>query len=107
MAMGSTGTVNITPEMMQNALAAVEDYRTKSANLNKELGETVENLIPANFSGSAADGFKFFYTSKIEPAVGEELTKLLNTLKDMFDATLKAIPGDQGIDEQLASENRK
>jgi hypothetical protein len=28
MAMGNTGTVNITPEMMKNALSAIEDYRT-------------------------------------------------------------------------------
>ena len=107
MAMGSTGTVNITPEMMQNALAAVEDYRTKSANLHTQLTETVDNLIPGSFSGSAADGFKFFYTDKIEPAVVEELNKLLDILKQIFEETLKAIPGSEGLDEQLASGNRQ
>ena len=31
MAMGSTGTVNITPEMMTNAMSIIDEYRLISA----------------------------------------------------------------------------
>lgn len=107
MAMGKTGTVNITPEMMTNALSVIEDYRTLTGNLHTQLSDEVSNLIPGSFSGNAADGFKFFYDDKIEPAVGEGLTKLLDALRDICQGTLDAIPQVDGLDDQLASENKK
>lgn len=107
MAMGSTGTVNITPEMLKNALSVIEEYQTKTNELHTRLTNTVEALIPANFSGNAAEGFKFFYTNKIDPAVGESLTKLITALHDIVQGTLEAIPDTDGLDDQLAEENKK
>lgn len=107
MAMGSTGTVNITPEMLRNALNVIEEYQTKTTNLHNQLSDTVNTLIPADFSGSAADGFKDFYTNKIEPAVGEGLTQLIKALHDIVQGTLEAIPDTNGLDDQLGEENRK
>lgn len=107
MAMGSTGTVNITPEMLRNALKVIEEYQTKTTNLHNQLSDTVNTLIPADFSGSAADGFKDFYTNKIEPAVGEGLTQLITALHDIVQGTLEAIPDTNGLDDQLGEENRK
>lgn len=107
MAMGSTGTVNITPEMMKQALDAIEEYQKQAVSLHDQLTETVNGLIPSSFSGSAADGFKVFYDTKIEPVVGEDLTKLLDALRDMCQGILDAIPGGNGIDEQLGTGNRQ
>ena len=107
MAMGSTGTVNITPEMMRNALSIIEDYRAKTTNLHNQLTDEVNNLIPGSFSGNAAEGFKFFYTDKIEPAVGDGLTKLLDALRDICQGTLEAIPDADGLDDQLGDGNKK
>ncbi|HHX57495.1 MAG TPA: WXG100 family type VII secretion target [Clostridiales bacterium] len=107
MAMGSTGTVNITPEMMRNALTVIEEYQTKTNNLHTQLTETVDTLVSTNFSGNAADGFKFFYDDKIVPAVGEGLTKLITALHDIVQGTLEAIPDSEGLDDQLADGNRK
>lgn len=108
MAMGSTSTVNITPEMMNNALNVISDYRTKTVDLHTQLSDTVTTLIPGNFSGNAADGFKIFYENKIEPAVGEGLTKLLDSLQKMCEGILEAIPKDSvGLDDLLAEENKK
>ena len=107
MAMGQTGTVNITPEMMKNALSVIEDYRTKTDNLHNQLSEEVAGLIPGSFSGSAAEGFKYFYTEKIDPAVGEGLTQLLNALHDMCQGILEAIPDNDGLDDQLGEGNRQ
>lgn len=60
MAMGSTGTVNITPEMLRNALNVIEEYQKETNNLHTRLTDTVNSLIPGSFSGNAAEGFKFF-----------------------------------------------
>lgn len=107
MAMGSTGTINITPEMMRNALSVIEEYQTKTNNLHTQLTNTVNTLIPNSFSGNAAEGFKYFYTNKIEPAVGDSLTKLITALQDMVQGTLEAIPDTDGLDDQLAEGNKK
>ena len=107
MAMGSTGTVNITPEMMTNAMSIIDEYRAETGSLYTRLSDEVAGLIPANFSGSAAEGFQFFYTDKIEPAAGEGLTKLLDALYQICEGILKAIPAENGLDDQLGEGNRK
>lgn len=107
MSMGSTGTVNVTVAMLNQALNAVSDYRQTTTNLHTQLGETVSNLIPASFSGSAAEGFKTFYSSKIDPTVGESLTKLLESLDAILNGIKDAIPEAAGIDEKLSEENKK
>ena len=107
MAMGSTGTVNITPVMMTNAMSIIDEYRAETGNLYTRLSDEVAGLIPANFSGSAAEGFQFFYTDKIEPAAGEGLTKLLDALYQICEGILKAIPAENGLDDQLGEGNRK
>lgn len=107
MAMGSTGTVNITPEMMTNAMSIIDEYRSQTNDLYTRLSEEMSGLIPGNFSGSAAEGFQFFYTDKIEPAAGEGLTKLLDALYQICEGTLKAIPAESGLDDQLGEGNRK
>ena len=91
MAMGSTGTVNITPEMMTNAMSIIDEYRAETGNLYTRLSDEVAGLIPANFSGSAAEG----------------LTKLLDALYQICEGILKAIPAENGLDDQLGEGNRK
>lgn len=107
MAMGKTGTVNITPEMMRNALKAIEDYKGKADSYHTNLTTTVESLIPGNFSGNAAIGFKSFYTEKIEKAIGESLDKLIKALNDIMQGTLEAIPDTDGLDDKLGEGNKK
>jgi len=106
MAMGSTGTVNITPEMMRNALNVIEEYKTKTNSLHTQLTDAVTSLIPGSFSGSAAEGYMAFFNSSIEPAVGEGLTNLLKALEDIVQGTLEAIPDTDGLDDQLGEGNK-
>lgn len=107
MAMGSTGTVNITQKMMTDIKSAVEEYRGKANALATELEEQVNGLIPENFSGAAADGFKVFYNNNIVPANGEGLTNLLKAIDDIAQGILDAIPGASGLDDQLADGNQQ
>jgi len=107
MAMGKSGTVNITPEMMRNALNVISEYRENTNNLHTQLTSTVDGLIPGSFSGSAADGFKYFYNNTIEQNVLDGLTKLIEALKQIMEGTLQAIPDTDGLDDQLGDGNRQ
>lgn len=107
MAMGSTGTVNVSPEMIKNALKAIDDYRTVASAEYTTLNDTVTGLIPTSFSGSAATGFSTFYTNKIEPLTGKNLTDLLNALEEICNGILSAIPAAEGVDEKLAEGNNQ
>lgn len=105
--MGSTGTVNISKAMMDAAVQAINDYQTAITGLNGRLQSEIDGLIPSSFSGSAAQGFHDFYENNICPNVGENLTKMLGSLKDICDSVKAQIPGDeQGVDEQLGQGNK-
>ena len=105
MAMGSTGTVNISQKMMTDIKSAVADYRGKAKALQERLDSEVNGLIPGSFSGAAAEGFKFFYTNNIVPANGEGLENLLKVIDDIAQGALEALPGGNGLDDQLAEGN--
>lgn len=106
--MGSTGTVNITHEMIQNAVQAVENYQNTVSTLNGRLENEVNTLIPSSFSGSAAISFRdSFYANNIVPNVGKNLTSMLKALTDICNAIKDQIPGaDQGVDDQLGQGNQ-
>ena len=107
MAMGITGTVNITQKMMTDIKDAVSEYRGKAKALEERLDSEITGLIPNSFSGAAADGFKYFYTKNIVPANGEGLENLLKAIDDIAQGTLDAIPGGNGLDDQLADGNKQ
>ena len=107
MAMGSTGTVNITQKMMTDIMNAGSDYRGKAKSLQERLDSEVKSLIPGNFSGAAAQGFEDFYKNNIATANGEGLDNLLKAIDDIAQSTLDAIPGGSGLDDQLADGNRQ
>lgn len=105
--MGSTGTVNITHAMMDAAVQAISNYQTAINGLNGELKAEIDGLIPSSFSGSAAQGFKAFFDNNICPNTGENLTKMLDSLKSICDAIKAQIPGDtDGVDDQLGQGNQ-
>ena len=106
--MGSAGIVNITHEMITNAKNAVQAYRDTAEGLHGRLDATVSNLIPGNFSGSAATGFNTFYHETVEKVIGEKkdtLGQMLDSLVAMLDGIQDAIPADKGVDEELGKGN--
>lgn len=106
--MGSTGTVNITHAMMDNAVQAINDYQDTITSLNQRLSTEVTTLIPSSFSGSAASSFRdVFYVNSIEPNIGENLTKMLQALTDICNVIKAQIPGESdGVDDQLGQGNK-
>ena len=108
MAMGSTGTINMTAKMISDIKAAVEDYRGKADALATNLASEISGLIPANFSGAAAEGFRSYYDSNIaEQLIGQSLKQLLDSIDQIADSISDAIPGAPGVDDQLGEGNRQ
>lgn len=104
--MGSTGTVNVAASMMNAAIRAIEEYQATVTTLNGKLKTEVDGLIPSSFSGDAAEGFKVFYSTKVAPNAGENLTKMLDGLKQICEAVKKQIPETEGVDDQLGQVNK-
>lgn len=107
MAMGSTETINITSKMMDDIKQAVSDYRSTANELKQQLNDEINGLVGVSFVGAAADGFKTFYTKNIVPANGEGLDKLLSAIDQIADAAKDALPGGNGLDEQLGNGNKQ
>ena len=105
--MGSTGTVNITPEMMEAAVKAITEYRTTTEALHTSVEEEVTSLTASDFTGSASTGFVNFYTNNIKPATGKSLTDVLDTLEQICNSIKSAIPDIEGVDEQLGTANNQ
>lgn len=103
--MGKTGTVNITPEMMDAAVKAITEYRTTTGTLHTSVETEVSNLISSDFTGSASTGFVNFYTNNVEKAIGKGLTDILTTLEEICKSIKSGIPDIEGVDEQLATAN--
>jgi uncharacterized protein YukE len=105
--MGTTGTINMTKDMMDKAISAIDTYQTSITTINTELDNEIKGLIPSSFSGAAATGFNTFYTNNIQPNTGENLKKMLDSLRDICNTIKKQIPGDQeGVDDKLAEGNK-
>lgn len=107
MAMGTTGTINISVKMMDDIKTAVSEYRTTTNALKDQLESEVNGLVGVSFVGEAANGFKDFYNKNIVPANGEGLKSLLDAIDQIADGAKNAIPGGDGLDDQLAEGNRQ
>ncbi len=103
--MGKTGTVNITPEMMDAAVKAIESYRSTTDSLYTNVNDEVTNLTGNDFTGSASAGFVNFYTNNVEKAIGQGLIDILTTLEDICKGIKSGIPDVEGVDEQLGTAN--
>ena len=98
---------DITKAMMDAAIKAVDDYQSQVTGINSELQSEIDGLIPSSFSGAAANGFKAFYDTSILPNVTDNLTKMLDSLKEICNTIKMQIPGDdQGVDDQLGQGNQ-
>lgn len=105
--MGAAGEINIKNEMMTQAMQAIATYQESVKNTYKTLTETVEG-VKGSFEGAASKGYQNFYETQIkamlEPETGN-LAKLLSVLNDICDSALKQLPGDEGVDAELAKIN--
>lgn len=113
MAMGNTGTVNITPEMIKSALSAIDEYEATVKSVYSKLESTMNELIPGNFSGNAAQGFRQFFDDNIANLADTNIesagvSQIIKLLREIVNGISDAIPKEtDGLDDQLAAENTK
>ena len=106
MAMGSTGTVNMTAQMFKDMITAVEEYKKTTDSLKEALDGQVTGLVGTDFVGAAANGWQSFYNANIVPANGEGLDSLTKAITDIAQSCMDAIPGGNGLDDQLGEGNQ-
>lgn len=107
--MGTEGTINITSEMMQKAKDAITAYQDIISTAYSDLTQTVDG-IKESFTGAAGNGYRTFYETQIKTMFEKEsgtLDKHLAVLTDICDSALSQLPGDNGIDEELAKVNNQ
>lgn len=80
----------LTHAIITSATEKVDTYVTTANGLFEELSGVIANLTSTNFTGDASDGYKFFYTEKVVPALTENLTdpasSLTASIKSMLDS---------------------
>lgn len=90
-----------------NAKQAVADYAVKANAEFEELSSTINSLRAAQFIGDASDGYYDFFTTKITPALTDNLTganSIISGINSLLDAVEQTLL-DQ-VDPKLGEGNR-
>lgn len=98
----------LTKQIITNSEAAVDTYVTTVRGLNDELEGILNGLMPTNFSGDAATGFKEFYTLKVLPAITTNLTEAQGSLPASLKSMLESIQTQllDTVDPDLGENNK-
>lgn len=93
--------------MIQSAQASVDSYISQVQALNSELEGVINGLIPSGFEGDAAEGYKSFYTTKIVPAIDDNLIASGNSLTASIKQMLEDIQMQllNTVDPQMGENN--
>ena len=94
----------LTHEIITNATASVNTYSSTANGLFEELGGVVSALVSQNFTGDASDGYNDFFTTKVTPALTENLESLTSSINSMLESIQTQLL-DQ-VDPQLGNTNR-
>lgn len=94
--------------IISNATETVNSYITTVNGLNDELAGIISTLTTANFIGDASDGYKYFYTEKVLPAITQNLVdpsaSLTASIKNMLESIQTQLLDT--IDTQLGENNQ-
>lgn len=98
----------LTSAIVDSAKGAVDSYVTTIGDLNDELQGIINTLTGSNFNGDAANGYNEFYTTKVLPAITENLTAQGNSLTASIKTMLDNIQQQllNTVDPQLGENNR-
>lgn len=98
----------LTSAIVDSAKGAVDSYVTTVGGLNDELQGIINTLTGSNFNGDAANVYNEFYTTKVLPAITENLTAQGNSLTASIKSMLDNIQQQllNTVDPQLGENNR-
>ncbi|MBE6843094.1 MAG: hypothetical protein E7510_09750 [Ruminococcus sp.] len=97
----------LTSAIVENAKSSVDTYVSTIDGLNNELEGVINTLTGTNFIGDASNGYKAFYTSKVLPALTDNLISQGNSLSASIKAILDNIQQQllNTVDPQLGTNN--
>ena len=98
----------LTHAIVANINGAVDNYVTQAQGLASELDGIINTLTGNNFNDDASDGYKAFYTTKVVPAITENLTSPEGSLTASIKQIMQTIEQQllDTVDPQLGENNR-
>lgn len=98
----------LTKAIITSATEKVDTYISTANSLYEELQGVINSLTTANFNGDASDGYKEFFTSKVTPALTENLTAPNSSLTAGIKSILESIQTQllDTVDPDLGNVNR-
>lgn len=98
----------LTSAIVEGAKNSVDTYVSTINGLNSELEGIISTLTGGNFAGDASEGYKVFYTTKVLPAINENLINQGNSLSSSIKAILDNIQQQllNTVDPQLGENNK-
>ena len=98
----------LTHAIITNATEQVDAYIATANGLYEELSNAINTLLSADFVGDAADGYREFFTTKVTPALTENLTTPGSSLTAGIKSMLESIQTSllDTVDPQLGDNNR-
>lgn len=98
----------LTKAIITSATEKVDTYISTANSLFEELQGVINTLTTANFNGDASDGYKEFFTTKVTPALTENLTAPNSSLTAGIKSILTSIQTQllDTVDPDLGDVNR-
>lgn len=98
----------LTSAIVESAKSSVDTYVSTVNGLNGELEGILNTLTGGNFTGDASNGYRDFYTTKVLPAITENLINQGNSLTASIKSMLDNIQQQllNTVDPQLGENNR-
>ena len=98
----------LTHTIITSATEKVDEYLNEVNSLYEELSGIISMLTTSNFNGDASDGYKVFYTSKVVPAITDNLTDPTSSLTASIKSILDSIQTQllDTIDPELGENNK-
>ena len=98
----------LTHAIIANATEKIDSYIASANGLFDELDGVINTLTSANFNGDASDGYRFFFTERVVPAITTNLTDPSASLMAGIKSMLESIQTQllDTVDPQLGENNR-
>jgi hypothetical protein len=94
----------LTRANIAEAKSAIDTYVSNCAAIFQDLQGTLSALRAENWIGDGSDGCNEFFTTRVVPALEQDLPALAQSLKDILDNVEETIIGQ--MDPQIGAANR-
>lgn len=94
----------LTHQNIADAMAAVNTYKSTADGLYQQLQGLINSLTQDNFNGDASNGYSVFFSTKVTPALTENLTTLADGINTMLESIQTQLLDT--VDPELGNSNQ-